>query len=199
VRRVIIVLRHGATIGDNGQKYIGHADIPLGPEGEKQALRLRRALEQWPIASAYSSDLARCRQTAEIVLADRGTKIVTRRDLRETAMGEWEGHFRREIATIFPEDYAARGRDIENHRVKGGENFKDCHARVVSAFRDIVAESTDNILIAGHGSINRLLLCHMLGMPISNLFRLGQDHGCMNLIQWDGTEYRVTLLNFTPP
>lgn len=198
MRRVIILVRHGATVGDNGQKYIGHADIPLGPVGEKQAIRLRQAIKPWPIAGAYSSDLSRCRQTAEIALAERGIEICTRRDLRETAMGEWEGHLRREIATIFPEDYAARGRDIENHRIKGGENFKDCHARVVSAFQDVVAESTGNILIAGHGSTNRLLLCHLLGMPISNLFRLGQDHGCMNIVHLDETGYRVTLLNFTP-
>jgi probable phosphoglycerate mutase len=192
------MVRHGATPDDNGQKYVGHADLPLGLDGRKQALRLCQAIAPWQIEYAYSSDLTRCRQTAEIVLGKRAVAVAVRPDLRETAMGEWEGHLRREIAATFPEDYAARGRDIENHRVKGGETFHDCHERALRALRDILAESKGNILIVGHGSTNRLLLCHMLGMPIANLFRLGQDHGCMNLIQLDESGFRVTLLNFVP-
>ena len=198
MKRHIFLLRHGATPDDNGQKYIGNTDLPLGPEGEEQALRLRSALERWSIESAYCSDLLRCRRTAEIVLANRSVPMIARPDLRETAMGAWEGHLRREIAATFPEDYAARGRDIENHRVRGGESFRECHARATAALQEIVAESSGNILIAGHGSTNRLLLCHILGMPIAHLFRLGQDHGCLNIIQQDESGYRVTLLNFVP-
>lgn len=196
--RLLILLRHGATAGDNGRKYLGQTDLPLGEEGERQSLRLRQSLESWPIGTAYCSDLARCRQTAEIALGGRGLRIVARTDLREGAMGEWEGHLRSEIAAAFPEECAVRQRDIENHRVKGGESFKDCAARVVQALHGILAAGDDNVLIAGHGSTNRLLLCHMLGMPISNMFRLGQDHGCMNIVQLDESGYRVVLLNFKP-
>lgn len=196
--RFIILLRHGATEGDNGRRYLGQTDLPLGDEGERQCHRLHQALESWPIGSAYCSDLMRCRRTAEIAVAGRDVPIITRSDLREGSMGEWEGHLRSEIATAFPEECAARRQDLENHRVKGGESFKGCSERVVRALQDIVATSDDNVLIAGHGSANRLLLCHLLGMPITNMFRLGQDHGCMNVVQKDETGYRVVLLNFKP-
>lgn len=196
--RHIFLLRHGATQKENGRKYIGQSDPPLGEEGHQQAVRLRQALADSDIRAAYSSDLSRCVRTAEIVLGRRGMAVVAKPDLREVAMGEWEGHFRSDIASLFPEEYKAHGEDPENHRVKGGESLRECHERVVEAFDDIVATSQGDILIAAHGSTNRLILCHLLGMPIGNLFRLGQDHGCMNIIRLDDTGYRLTLLNHQP-
>ncbi|PKU24918.1 histidine phosphatase family protein [Telmatospirillum siberiense] len=196
--RFIILLRHGATGGDNGRKYLGRIDLPLGEEGERQSLRLRQALQPWSFGAVYSSDLARCRRTAEIAIGGRGVAITAREDLREGAMGEWEGRLRSEIAAAYPEECAARRRDIENHRVKGGESFKECQARVVRVLEELAASGDDNVLLVGHGSTNRLLLCHMLGMPIANMFRLGQDHGCMNIVQQDDSGYRLVLLNFKP-
>jgi probable phosphoglycerate mutase len=52
-----------------------------------------------------------------------------------------------------------------------------------------------NILIVGHAGINRLLLCHMLGMPIENLFRFSQDYACINIIVYERGQYCVKLLN----
>lgn len=196
--RYIFLLRHGATEKENGQKYIGQSDPPLALEGKEQAARLSEALAEWDIDAAYSSDLTRCARTAKIVLGPRPVYVVANRDLREVAMGEWEGQFRKEIASRFPVEYKAHGDDLENHRARGGESLRECHARVVGAFEDIVATSLGNVLISAHGSTNRLILCHLLGMPIANLFRLGQDHGCLNIIRRDETGYRVTLLNHRP-
>jgi hypothetical protein len=41
--------------------------------------------------------------------------------------------------------------------------------RMVAALEDIMASSSGNIVIIGHAGGIRLLLCHMLGMPITNL------------------------------
>jgi probable phosphoglycerate mutase len=192
------LLRHGATGKDNGRKYIGQTDLPLGEEGRRQAWRLQSALKPWHLHRAFSSDLQRSLHTAQIAIGDRALDVETRRDLREVAMGVWEGRFRAEIAADYPEDYAAHGRDPEHHRVEGGECLGECRARVIAAFDDIIGDSEGDILISAHGSTNRLLLCHLLGMPTANLFRLGQDHGCMNVIRLDDSGYRVTLLNHTP-
>ncbi|MDR3439972.1 histidine phosphatase family protein [Telmatospirillum sp.] len=196
--RFAILLRHGTTGADDCRKFIGHTDHPLDADGEKQCHRLRRALVRWPVGRAYCSDLIRCRQTAEITIGDRDIEIIARQDLREPSMGEWEGRFRTEVAATNPEESAARRRDLANHKTKGGESFAEGQNRIWLAFQDIVATSDDNILIAGHGSANRLLLCQLLGMPIDHLFRLGQDHGCMNVIQIDETGYRLMQLNHVP-
>jgi probable phosphoglycerate mutase len=54
------------------------------------------------------------------------------------------------------------------------------------------------ILVVGHAGVNRVLLCHLLGMPLGNLFRLGQDYGCCNLIRSDNAFCSVRAVNLRP-
>lgn len=198
MNRFLILVRHGSAGGDNGQRYLGHTDLPIGALGESQSLALKQWLEPWSIEAAYCSDLARCRSTAEIAVGGRNIALKARRDLRECRMGLWEGRLKSDIARDFPEEDRARQRDLINHRAPGGENFQDCAGRVVRAMEEILADCAGNILLVGHGSTNRLLLCHLLGLPIANMFRLGQDHGCVNIVRMDQAECRVMLLNGRP-
>jgi broad specificity phosphatase PhoE len=50
-----------------------------------------------------------------------------------------------------------------------------------------------NIVIVAHGGVNRVILCHFLGIPLENIFRIEQDYGCVNVIEfWD--KYPVVKL-----
>jgi len=43
-----------------------------------------------------------------------------------------------------------------------------------------------NVLVAAHGGVNRVILCHVMGIPLENIFRIEQDHGAVNIIEfWD--------------
>jgi probable phosphoglycerate mutase len=194
-RRVYLV-RHGATAGDAALRFVGSTDLPLGRDGEQQALRLRAALRRAAIGAAWCSDLERSRRTAEIILDGRGIPLHECQGLREVAMGAWEGRLRSEVATAFPAEFHARGEDLEHYRVPGGESLGDCRGRVLAAWTGIVGFSSADALIVGHAGVNRLLLCHLLGMPPANLFRLGQDPGCLNIIQSAAGGWRVALLNW---
>jgi hypothetical protein len=41
-------------------------------------------------------------------------------------------------------------------------------------------------------------LCKALTIPISGIFKIGQDYGCLNMLESSDSGYRVKLLNFTP-
>ncbi len=197
--RVVYLLRHGKIqLEDDQRRYIGQIDPPLGDEGRTQARNLARRFEHADIGAIYCSDLARSRETAQII-ADGGgenaAEVVAREDLREISMGEWEGCTFGDIARRFPDEFKARGADIGGYRVPGGESFAECSGRVVPAFLEILASSTGNIVLVGHAGVNRVLLCHMLGMPVSNVFRIGQDYACLNVIQCSGSGYQVRLIN----
>ena len=56
-----------------------------------------------------------------------------------------------------------------------------------------------NVLIVGHAGVNRLVVCDVLGIPAANLHSIGQDYGCLNIIEFAETSTRLRLLNFTPP
>jgi probable phosphoglycerate mutase len=194
--RVVYLIRHGKIQQEDDQRrYIGQIDLPLTEEGIKQAQNLQRRFERVDISAIYSSDLSRSTLTAKIIAGSRRIPVVVRKDLREVCMGEWEGCTFGDIARRFPEEFKARGSDIVSYRVPGGESFADCGQRVIAALEEILASSSGNIVITGHAGGTRLLLCHMLGMPITNLFRIAQDYGCLNVIQCGSTGYQVKLMN----
>lgn len=193
--RIIFVVRHGETLRDDDERrYLGQLDVPLSERGRRQATDLGQHLPP-ALGAIFASDLSRAVETAELASGNGGPQVIARPDLREIAMGEWEGRTFREIAARYPREFAARGRDLARFRPPGGESFVDCGARVVAAFHEIMASSRGDVLIVGHAGVNRLLLCHLLGMLPANLFRLGQEHACVNVIRREGLDHRVALVN----
>jgi alpha-ribazole phosphatase len=194
--RTVYLIRHGKIrLDDDQRRYIGQLDLPLSEDGVQQALWIRKRLDRAAIGAAYCSDLSRSRQSAEIIVGKKSIAIIPQSELREISRGEWEGCTFAEIARRFPDKFKARGADIGYYRVPGGESFADCGKRVVAAFHEILESTAGDILIVGHAGVNRLLLCHILEIPIANLFRINQDYGCINIIQCTGSGYRLKLAN----
>lgn len=195
--RKVYLVRHGKIRLEDGQRcYIGQIDLPLSDEGERQAQRLQKMLDSAAIGAVYCSDLVRSQRTAEIIAGRNGAAVTALRFLREISLGQWEGFSFADIARRFPDEFKARGADIGYYRIPGGESFADCSLRVVAAFQEILGASSGDIAIVGHAGVNRVLLCHILGMPIANVFRIGQDYGCMNIIQCGVSGYQLKLINY---
>jgi len=195
--RTIYLVRHGKVqLEDDQRRFIGQLDVTLNTDGISQAKGLQKRLERADISTVYCSDLARSLQTAEITVAHKAISIIQRKDLREIYLGEWEGCTFADIARRFPKEFKERGTDIGYYRVPGGENFADCSRRVVAALHEVIQSTSGNILIVGHAGVNRLLLCYALGMPLGNLFRIGQDYGCLNILQINNAGFQVKLVNF---
>jgi probable phosphoglycerate mutase len=194
----IYLLRHGALADNSRDCFIGQIDLPLAAEGIRQAQALARALHDKSIGMIYCSDLLRSKQTADILADEINAPIEARRDLREISLGNWEGMSRSEVKSSFPAQYAARGNDIENYRIPGGESFADCRLRALATWEEILNCGSERIVIVCHAGINRLLLCHLLEMPIANMFRIGQNYGCVNIIELTGKRISIKLLNGHP-
>ena len=196
--RTVFLIRHGKIqTQDNEKRYVGQIDLPLDEEGIRQAVCLQKKLACEDISAIYCSDLSRTRKTAEIITADRSIRIIEREDLREISMGEWEGCALAEIERRLPAEFKARGEDIANYRVAGGESFAECGKRVAAAFDDILESSIGNIIIVGHAGVNRLILCHVLGIPVNDLFRINQSYGCLNIIKCIDSGFQVDSINNT--
>ncbi|HET6438994.1 MAG TPA: histidine phosphatase family protein [Anaeromyxobacter sp.] len=198
--RVIYLVRHGEIRRDDDlPRYVGQLDVPLSEAGRRQAGELARRFRATGLGTITCSDLSRSLETARIVGEAVGLEVAPRRDLREVSLGAWEGYALREIEQRFPEQYRARGEDFAGFHPPGGESFSECSERVVRAFHEIVRTTQGDVLMVGHAGVNRLLLCHVLGMLPANLFRLGQDYGCCNVIRCEGSRYQVSVLNGGPP
>jgi probable phosphoglycerate mutase len=88
--------------------------------------------------------------------------------------------------------------DFGGYRPPEGESFRDLQKRVLPVFKEIVSAARGNVLIVAHAGVNRVVLCHVLGMPINHLFRIAQDYGCLNVIETRGNLFSVTSLNARP-
>ncbi len=194
--RTVLLIRHGAVEGDAEGRFLGAADVPMSAAGEAQVRGLAARLRPRVAPDAiYCSDLSRSRRTAELLASGSAVPIRVRPALREIDMGDWQGLSRREVAERRPADYAARGRDIANFRPTGGESFADLAARVLPCWRDLVEDGeTQVVAIAGHAGVNRVILCHLIGAPLANLFRIAQPPACVNVVEWRKNEPVVTLI-----
>jgi probable phosphoglycerate mutase len=195
---VLYLVRHGAIISVAGKAFIGQTEAPLSEEGVEQAWALRKWLEDVPFTRIISSDLSRSRRTAQIIAGRQGCPVEAVPALREINLGDWDGLSFQEIRQRFPDEFAARGRDIENWRPPRGESFSDCRARVQAALGQIFFGSQGNVLVVGHAGVNRLILCSALGIPVRNLHSMGQDYGCVNILDFSPSGRRVRLMNYTP-
>jgi probable phosphoglycerate mutase len=182
---------------DEQRRFIGQLDVQLNTEGVEQARRLQKLLDRMELSAVYCSDLSRTRQTATILAANKAMPVIPRKDLREISLGKWEGCTFAEIARCFPAEFKARGADIGYYRIPGGESFADCSKRVISGFYNVLKTTSGNIAFVGHSGVNRLLLCHILGMPLANLFKLNQDYGCLNVLLYNNSGFQVKLLNYS--
>lgn len=195
----VYLLRHGDTRTDAVGRYIGRTDVPLSETGRQQARWWKKKLASRSFSRVICSDLGRTRETAGIIAGDRNVAVETCPELREIDLGEWDGLPRDEVRRLFPVEYEKRGLNPAGFRPENGESFFDVSCRVVPAFEKIIRSSAEgNILMVGHAGVNRVILCHLLEMPLSNLFRLGQDFGCLNLISFADGMGCVRSLNLQP-
>ena len=196
-RTRIHLIRHGEVVTAGPPRYNGHIDVALSDHGRDQYRAMVDRLADVPLTAIYSSDLSRCVWGAELIATAHGLTPFLRRELRELNIGDWEGLTWDEIQTRWPREWADRLADIANYRVPGGESTQDLHDRAIPALKDIIARHPDEeVLIVGHGGMNRVLLLDAMGAPLSSLFRIEQHYCCLNIIDHyaDGNPV-VKLLN----
>lgn len=199
--KTIYLLRHGSILSNPQEepRYIGRLDLPLSKLGIAQAEKLGNALADSGCTTVYCSDLKRSVDTAAIIAEKIAANPVHRQNLREINMGLWEGRTFREVALAYPDEFVARGKDLANYRIPGGETFIEAQKRVIAEFSTLLLDKAENLILVGHAGINRLLLCKLLDIPIANMFRLFQDYGCINIVVAKRQNYQIKLLNGSLP
>jgi alpha-ribazole phosphatase len=193
----IHLIRHGQVVGHDQKRYNGQTDVALTDLGVEQYQLLKERLSDTPISACYTSDLTRCTTGADIICRQYGIEPVRRSELRELNIGVWEGLVWQEIQSRWPDEWRARLADLVNYRVPQGENLLDVNARVMPVITEIVERHKgQELLVVGHGGVNRIVLLNAIGAPLAGMFNIEQNYGCYNIIDYysDG-KVTVKLLN----
>ena len=156
----ILLARHGET-DDNIEpiRIQGRRDTPLNDTGRAQAGELAERVAGEGIASLWSSQLSRARETAEIVGARLGLEPVIDERLAEGDRGELEGRYWRDVAREDPELYAAWRRAGERFRFPRGESLREQMERTLAALADVRAAGPLPALVVAHGGSIRVVRC----------------------------------------
>ncbi|MDA8217103.1 MAG: histidine phosphatase family protein [Dehalococcoidales bacterium] len=193
----LILVRHGALGRDDTPRYHGHADLPLSAKGLAQAARLRERLRPLSLAAVYSSDLARCLRTAQIIAEPHGLAVVQDADLREISFGECEGLSFAEIEARFPGAERLWMPGNADVCFPGGESV-DLLAKRVGRFLARVAAAhspDDTVVIVSHGGPLRLLVCLELGLPPGRWWQVRVDLASVSLFDLYPEGSVLTRLN----
>ena len=157
--RSIYIVRHGES-QHNVEGKIG-GDALLSASGEKFAAALPGLLAahlpstDTPL-TVWTSTHRRTIQTAShLPFPRRSFKA-----LDELDAGVCDGLTYDQIATQYPEDYAARDADKYNYRYRGGESYADLIHRIEPVIMEL--ERVENILIISHQAIIRVILAYFL-------------------------------------
>lgn len=144
----IWLLRHGATEWTADHRLCGWSDPPLNDLGRSQARAVRGRIGEIRPESVWSSDLARCVETAVLVGAGH-PRIDTR--LREFDFGRLEGRRFEDLGEETRRGLAS----FDGFEAPGGETV-DAFARRVDEF--IAELEYGRHLLVTHGGVIRHLL-----------------------------------------
>ena len=196
----LILLRHGYSLYNKEQRYTGQRDIPLEPEGYRQAEDAARyLLANYDISAVYSSDLSRAVLTAKPTADALGLPVHTTPAFREIDLGYWTDRLIAETREIYPEETAKFRSGNGYARAGGGENYAEMIGRVDLAARQIARRHPGKtVLIASHGGAIRAAMVGWLGVPIENVNDAPfAGNASINVVDFDGTCFTPRIIGFT--
>ena len=129
---------------------------------------------------------------------DRAAQRLTEPELQEIAHGEWEGLLASEIHEKDPSRLRAWREEPDTVLMPGGESLRlvlDRSWRGLARAAEGLGEH-DTLLVVAHDAVNRVILCRILGLPISRLWSFRQAPTTLNLLEGpDVEQLEVVRLN----
>jgi alpha-ribazole phosphatase len=200
----LYLIRHGETEGSGQMRYKGSIDVPMSEKGFEQihqaSLFIQSKLKE-SASAGHSSYLKDIRTSSKKVSSgDFIDKNVTLKAVytsnlsRAVKSGEIIAK-QHGLDPIIIEAWAA---DPLRYSPPEGESTLEVRDRVIKVLDGILNRHQDeHIAVVAHGGVNRIILCHLLGIPLENIFRIEQDYGCLNIIEFWEKYPVVKLINGT--
>lgn len=160
---VFYIVRHGETEWNAKHLIQGQTDIPLNDNGRAQAKDVAHALKDVQFDLAFSSDLMRAKETAEIIALEHKLAVETTKLLREREFGSLEGSSVSEFKTyddLFTKlTYTEKRKHTFDDK---SESDDDMTVRFLTFIRETaVIHPGKTVLVGTHGGIMRSLLIHL--------------------------------------
>lgn len=194
------VLRHAPTEWNLLRRIQGHADSPLTPEGEDQALCWGRFLAAYSWNRILSSDLGRARQTALRINRSLHLPLSLSSGLREMDWGQWTGKTLADIqqndAPLWKKQAAAEW----DFCPPGGESHETVWRRGFQALTEASNRwPGDTILVVTHEGIIKSLMYHKSTVSVVPKTDLNPRPYCLHRFTFTGGILTIIQTNSLDP
>jgi probable phosphoglycerate mutase len=182
--RRLVLLRHGQTEWNAGNRMQGQIDTDLTDLGRQQAAAAAEVLAKRQPLVIVSSDLRRALDTATALAERCGVPVAVDTRLRETHLGDWQGLTHLEVDGVAPGARLA-WRDDARWAPHGGESRVDVAERSTPVVDELIGKlgewgsdgSGDGadrpVVLVAHGGLIAALTAALLALPVDNWPVLG--------------------------
>lgn len=205
MKTTIYLIRHGQSVGNLKDQFMGHTDTPLTDLGLRQAEMAAAYLKNIHLDAIYSSDLQRAYNTACATAKLKNMPVIKTEKMREIYGGQWETVKFPELHDRFPEDFGTWHNDFRNCRCTGGESVLEMQARIVAEVRRIAEENPGKaVAIFCHATPIRVFRIHCEGdwntpYPSNASTTVAEyENGAFKLLQYSVDHYMGDLVTALP-
>jgi probable phosphoglycerate mutase len=197
VLKTLYIVRHGETdLNRQGIVQGRGKDTDLNDEGRRQAGLFFEVYKEVPFNKIYISKLKRTQQSIQQFI-DLGIPYEKLAGLDELAWGVLEGQ---------PSTPANRAMFLKlirhwldgrlDEKFEGGESPNDVKARQLEAMETIMSHPEEKtVLVCMHGRAMRLLMCLLLGKPLTEMESFPHQNLVLYKVTWDGSKYEIVDFN----
>jgi len=195
----ILLVRHGHVEGIDPARFRGRRDLPLTPEGRRQARAAAAAIAaRWRPAVVYTSPLQRCVETGREIAAAAAVDSAVLNALIDLDYGAWQWRTHDEVRAQWPRLLDRWLSAPHLVRFPGGESLQDLLGRTADALRMVLDRHTaDTVVLVGHDSGIRALLLQLLDQPISAYWRIAPQPASISEVDMLEREVKVLSVNET--
>lgn len=164
---MLVLIRHGQSQWNLENRFTGWTDVPLTPQGEKDAATAGKHLTDLSFDLAFTSRLIRANQTLDLLLASMGKEnmqIEKDSALNERHYGDLQGLNKAETAEKFGQEQVKLWRRSYATRPPNGESIEDCEHRTTPFFVQYILphlEAGKNVLVVAHGNSLRPIIKYL--------------------------------------
>ena len=171
---MLILVRHGRTAINVGNKLQGRIDHPLDEVGRQQAIEIASVLKN--IDRVISSPLIRAKQTADAF----GLPVEVDPRFIELDYGDFDGVLQKDV----PAPTWSEWRRNNNFRPPNGETLVELDLRVREALSELIYEARlKNVVVVSHVSPIKAAIAWTIGTEIGSSWRMLLDRASISRIE----------------
>ncbi len=116
--------------------------------------------------------------------------------MADTHYGRWQGLTHEEVRARWPDELRIWLEAPDLAVIPDGETLAVVLVRAINVLQVVRRKHKDQtVVLVGHDSINRILLLHALGLPLSRYWHIRQEPCCLNEIEIQETVFSIQRVN----